>query len=66
MLAVAHGDAVTILLESPILVPSLVLHLSQLAVPILEDDDDNYLSSGLQSYVIVRQLARTSLIILEG
>lgn len=54
MLAVAHGDAVTILLESPILVPSLVLYLSQLTVPILEDEDDNYIPSKFQSYAIVR------------
>ena len=65
MLAVAHGDAVTILLESPILVPSLVLYLSQLAVPILEDEDDNYIPSKFQSYAIVR-FTRPSLIIFKG
>lgn len=66
MLAVAHGDAVTILLESLTLVPSLVLYLSQLAAPILEDDDDICSPSTFKSYVIVRQLTISLLIILEA
>lgn len=38
MLAVAHLDALTILVESLTLIPSLVLHLTHLVTPFREDD----------------------------
>lgn len=38
MLALAHADALAILVESLTLIPSLVLHLTQLATPFREDD----------------------------
>lgn len=38
MLALAHVDALTILIESLTLIPSLVLHLTHLATPFREDD----------------------------
>lgn len=40
MLAVSHADALTILVESLTLIPSLVLHLTQLAIPLREDDPE--------------------------
>ena len=38
MLAVAHSDALTILVESLTLIPSLVLYLTRLVTPFREDD----------------------------
>jgi hypothetical protein len=38
MLSVAHTDALTILLESLTLIPSLVLYLTHLVTPFREDD----------------------------
>jgi hypothetical protein len=38
MLALAHTDALTILLESVTLIPSLVLYLTHLTTPFREDD----------------------------
>jgi hypothetical protein len=38
MLSVAHTDALTILLESLTLIPSLVLYLTHLTTPFREDD----------------------------
>jgi hypothetical protein len=45
MLSVAHTDALTILLESLTLVPSLVLHLTHLMTPFREDDVELIASS---------------------
>ena len=38
MLSLAHTDALTILLESLTLIPSLVLYLTHLTTPFREDD----------------------------
>jgi len=52
MLSLAHMDALTILLKSLTLVPSLVLYLTQLTTPFREDDVELMKSpSAITSYV---------------
>ncbi|KZP18692.1 hypothetical protein FIBSPDRAFT_828969 [Athelia psychrophila] len=62
MLALAHVDALTILVESLTLIPSLVLHLTHLVTPFREDDWQ-LIDSPLRTASVIRAMTRTVLLL---